>query len=386
LTVRVLLRIVILLVALALVGGMIYVAWQFAFSGPQPQVKPFATIESTDPQDIALGLILQSRAAELNAPASNDPTPIAFSIPAGELPSETALRLKNQGLVSDADLFVTLVKYRHAGNKIQAGDYLLRKNMTMDEILSAIQQGHARLVGVTIRPGMRAEEIAERLKTVGLINYNADEFVRLVKNGKYDYDFLRDRPTNAPTSIEGYLFPETYQVPFDIATDALINVFLQEFKKNLTDKMRQEATTAKMTLHEVVTLAAIIEREAQVADERPIIASVYLNRIKKKMRLQADPTVQYAMGYQAETNQWWKSPVTLEEYSSVDSPYNTYLYAGLPPGPIDSPSLASIVAVLEPAKTDYLFFLGKGDGTHVFAKTYEEQQANCQKLGYQGCQ
>jgi UPF0755 protein len=258
--------------------------------------------------------------------------------------------------------------------------------MTMDEILSAIQQGHARLVGVTIRPGMRAEEIAERLKTVGLINYNADEFVRLVKNGKYDYDFLRDRPTNAPTSIEGYLFPETYQVPFDIATDALINVFLQEFKKNLTDKMRQEATTAKKTLHEVVTLAAIIEREAQVADERPIIASVYLNRIKKKMRLQADPTVQYAMGYQAETNQWWKSPVTLEEYSSVDSPYNTYLYAGLPPGPIDSPSLASIVAVLEPAKTDYLFFLGKGDGTHVFAKTYEEQQANCQKLGYQGCQ
>src|SRR5574341_617250 len=141
-------------------------------------------------------------------------------------------------------------------------------------------------------------------------------------------------------------------------------------------------SSAKLTMFEVVTLASIVEREAAVPSERPVIASVYLNRLKKKLLLQADPTVQYAMGYQAASKQWWKTPITLEEYQHVDSPYNTYLHPGLPPGPICNPSLASSTAVLEPAQTEYLYFVGKGDGSHVFAKTYEEHQQNLQKYGY----
>jgi len=137
-----------------------------------------------------------------------------------------------------------------------------------------------------------------------------------------------------------------------------------------------------LTLHDVLTLASIVEREAVVPAERPTIASVYLNRVKEGMYLQADPTVQYAMGYQPDSGQWWKTPVTLEEYQNVNSPYNTYLYPNLPPGPIASPGASSIMAVLQPAQTTYLFFLGIGDGSHIFADTFEEHERNIQL--YQG--
>lgn len=133
-----------------------------------------------------------------------------------------------------------------------------------------------------------------------------------------------------------------------------------------------------MSIYEVVTLASIVEREAVVDEERPIIASVYLNRLNRGMYLQSDPTVQYAKGYSAESGRWW-NPMIQEEAQSVDSPYNTFLYPGLPPGPICSPGLASIQAVLYPADTPYLFFFSKGDGTHAFSKTYEEHLENMRR-------
>ncbi len=342
---------------------------------------PFPTAISIE--DNLLRVYLEQRQSDLG-PAGTDATPITFTVSPGELPADVAQHLQSQGLIRDADLFVQYLKYLHLGNKIQAGEFLLRRNMSAAEIAEALQHGRAKTVTFTIRPGWRAEEIADYLATVGLANYNKDQFLQAVKNGSAGRDdaFLRDRPKSAPPSLEGFLFPETYNVPFDISMDDLLNMVLGTFDQRLTDKLRQEVTASKMTLYEVVTLAAIVEREAAIAEERPMIASVYLNRLKKKMALQADPTVQYAMGYQAATKQWWKSPVSLDEYQNVKSPYNTYLNTGLPLGPICSPSLASIIAVLEPAQTDYLFFLGKGDGSHVFAKTYEEHQANMAKYGY----
>ncbi len=139
-----------------------------------------------------------------------------------------------------------------------------------------------------------------------------------------------------------------------------------------------------MTLREVLTLASIVERETGVDDERPMIAGVYLNRLARGIKLEADPTVQYAMGYQARTGQWWKSPVFLEEYAAVISPYNTYLNLGLPPGPIANPGLRSIEAVLKPAQHDYLFLMAAADGSgrHVFALTFAEHLENVKR--YQG--
>jgi len=156
-------------------------------------------------------------------------------------------------------------------------------------------------------------------------------------------------------------------------------LMLDTFGQRVTEKTRQQIAAQKMTLYEAVTLAAIVEREAVAAEERAIIASVFLNRLKKKMFLQSDSTAQYALGYQSATKQWWKSPVTIEELAAVNSPYNTYRNIGLPPGPICNPSLASIVAVAAPAQTEYLYFFSKGDGTHAFAKTYEEHLQNQQK-------
>lgn len=330
-------------------------------------------------EDMALYLYLQQHQDKVQKPAGTDPTPLRFTIAPGELPATIAARLEKQGLITDAEVFLNLVKYKKVATKIQAGEYVLRKTMTMDEIIEAIQHGLARMITITIRPGWRAEEIADYLATLGLKNYQREQFLRLVREGKFDYAFLKDRPKNALPSLEGYLFPETYNVPYDITNDTLIALMLETFGQRVTDKMRQQIAAPKMTLYEAITLASIVEREAVVASERPIIASVFLNRLKKKMFLQSDSTAQYALGYQSDTKQWWKSPVTIEELASVNSPYNTYRNLGLPPGPICNPSLASIAAVAEPAQTDYLFFYSKGDGTHAFAKTYEEHLQNQQK-------
>lgn len=382
------LRLAAVLVVCVLIVGVFFTIYT-ALEPKSADTGSSSTLSNDEPfptpmalEDIPLGLYLQQRRAELTAPAGQDATPVTFSVTPGELPADVASRLQSQGLIKSADLFVQWVKYRHVGTKIQAGDFVLRQTMTMDEIIEALQYGRARTVAVTIRPGWRAEEVAEYLGTLGLTGFTPDRFLQAVKSGQYDYGFLKDRPKGAPASLEGFLFPETYNVPYDVSLDVLMNLILKTFDQRYGDKLRQEAAASKMTFYEVVTLASIVEREAAVANERALIASVYLNRLNKKMMLQADPTVQYAIGYQAATKQWWKTPVTLDEYQKVNSPYNTYTRTGLPPGPIASPSLASITAVLEPAQTDYYYFLGKGDGTHVFAKTYDEHQQNMIKYGY----
>ncbi len=382
-----LLRLAAVLVACMLIVGVFFTI--YTAMAPKSEESNGSGLTSGEPfptpmalEDIPLGLYLQQHRAELTAPSGQDATPVTFSVTPGELPADVASRLQTQGLIKNADLFVQWVKYRHVGAKIQAGDYVLRQTMTMDDIIEALQHGRTRTVAVTIRPGWRAEEVAEYLGTLGLTAFTPDQFLQAVKAGNYDYGFLKDRPKGAPASLEGYLFPETYNVPYDVPLDTLMKLILSTFDQRYGDKLRQEAAASKMTFYEVVTLGSIVEREAAVASERPLIASVYLNRLKKKMMLQADPTGQYAIGYQAATKQWWKTPVTLDEYQKVDSPYNTYTHTGLPPGPIANPSLASITAVLEPAQTDYYYFLGTGDGSHVFAKTYEEHQQNMIKYGY----
>jgi UPF0755 protein len=185
----------------------------------------------------------------------------------------------------------------------------------------------------------------------------------------------------AGVSLEGFLFPDTYQLRPDATASDLVGRMLITFDERVTPEMRQQAAAQGFTLYEVLTLASIVEREAAVIEERPQIASVYLNRLSIDMMLQADPTVQYAQGYDPTTGEWWNRGLTQADYTSVDSPYNTYLYAGLPPGPIANPSLSSIQAVLNPADTPYIFFRAAcdGSGRHNFAITFEEHLANaCQ--------
>jgi len=370
------LTLVVLLAAVAVVvfGG------RYLLSGGTAQEVEAEAVQMSSVERALIGVYLNLRKNVIESPASSDSTAVVFAINPGETAATISPRLQREGLVADSQLFLYLVRYRGVDARLEAGEYELRPNMTMDEIIDTLQHGRLRDVTVTIPEGRRAEEVAALLEEAGVVD--GEVFMALVRGGSADYDFLSDRPVDAPATLEGFLFPETYRIPVGYDAMQILDLMLGTFGERFSSEMRQAATDKGMTVHQVVTLASIVEREAVVAEERPIIANVYLNRLEQGMYLQSDPTVQYSLGYQEDTGQWWKIPMSLEEDVPVDSPYNTYMYPDLPPGPICSPGLASIQAVLEPAETTYLFFFSKFDGSHAFAETYEEHLRN-QEL-YQG--
>jgi len=376
------------LVFIVVIGVLIGAAiglYRFATQPPATASAPMQLAPEVSPpteaaevpgsmEQMALKLYLDFRKADVDKSASDDPTLVDFSIEPGDTAQTVASRLKRLGLISDPELFRYLIRYRELDGSLEVGDYQLAANMTMDEIIQHLLHGRSKERVVTVPEGLRMEEISELLAQTEIVD--ADQFLTLAREGRFDYPFLKDRPPDAPTSLEGFLFPDTYRVPLDYDAAAVIDLMLQNFDRQFTSDLRDRATAQGMSIYEVVTYASIVEREAVIPDERPTIAAVYLNRIKQGMYLQSDPTAQYALGYQPETGQWWKIPMSLETDMKVDSPYNTYLYPGLPPGPICNPGMASIRAVLYPANTDYLFFYSRGDGSHVFAQTYEEHLAN----------
>ncbi len=336
------------------------------------------SIDISSLEKTLLGLYLSLRGAEIEQPVGESAGLIPFTIQPGETAASIAPRLEQQGLIRDAELFRLLVRYRGVDNQLQAGEYELSPAMNMEEIINYLTQGRTKAIKLAVIEGWRSEEIAELAVESGL--GSRDEFMDLVRLGEYNHTFLQGRPLGSPPSLEGFLFPDTYLLPTDASPADLIREMLNTFDKRLTPAMREQAKLRGMTIYEVVTLASIVEREAAIPQERPIIASVYLNRLKQGMYLQADPTVQYALGFQEEQGTWWRK--LSEEDLEINSLYNTYKYAGLPPGPICNPGLASLEAILQPAETEYLYFVRndlKGDGSHVFAKTFAEHLANMQK-------
>ncbi len=361
-----------LLVILILLGGAILLGWRYLLSAEGASESNTISVEMSSLGRSLLGFYLGFRQGEIESPASDDPTPILFTVTPGETAVTIATRLERAGLIRDAVLFRLLVRYRGVDGQLEAGDYQLRPNMSLEEIVNALQSGRPSETTITIPEGWRAEEIAETLEERGPVE--AEEFLRTVREGEFEYDFLSDRPEGI--SLEGYLFPDTYGVPPDFEAAQIIDMMLANFARRFTAEMRQEVTRRGMSIHEVLTVASLVEREARIPEERPIIASIYLNRLETGWLLESDATAQYALGYQEGTGQWWKSPVSLDEMIQIHSPYNTYLYPGLPPGPICNPGLASIQAVINPAETNYLFLYHKGDGSHAFAETYEEHLEN----------
>jgi UPF0755 protein len=312
---------------------------------------------------------------QLTQPAGDDPSPVTFVVEQGETPASIAKRLKEMGLISDAGLFVRLVSYTGTASKIQAGTFRLRATMTMGEVITALQHARQEEITVTIPEGLRAEEIASLLAKKGLVD--ANKFMALVRAGVASYPALAGRPPGA--TLEGYLFPDTYRVvPGQTNAENMVDLLLRTFDRRFDANLRKKAAERGMTVFQVVTLASLVEREAVVPAERPLIAGVFLNRWKDNTVLNADPTIQYALGYQADAGTWWKKPLSLDDLQ-LDSPYNTYIHPGLPPGPICNPGLASLKAVITAPPTDYYYFVARGDGTHVFARTLEEHQANVEK-------
>lgn len=306
--------------------------------------------------------------------------PILFTVAPDETSDSVAARLHDLGLIRSTLYFKGKMRLRGSDSKLKAGKYSLHTGMSVDEILDTITSTTAsgspvasHYVEFRVQEGWRTEQVAQLLVSKGLIK-SPDEFYAALKDPSLNrYDFLTSRPSWA--TLEGYLFPDTYQVPPGTPAKDIVELMLQDFDGRVPAGMRQDLPPG-YNFYQVLTIASIVEREAAVDSERPIIASVYYNRLKQNppMPLDADPTVQYAIGQQPN---WW--PVLQASDLSKDSQYNTYLHPGLPPGPICNPSLKSIQAALHPAQTDYLYFVAKGDGTHAFARTYEEQQQNIQR-------
>jgi len=303
----------------------------------------------------------------LNTPAAADATPIDVVVQPGQDAGTVAARLAELGLVSNADLLRMYMRYRGLDDQIEAGNFTLNKAMTVQAIAEALTQARPDETQVRVWEGWRVEQVAESLAQQPYLNFNPEEFMRHITSGAQSasaYSFQADLPPTA--SLEGFLFPDTYQFAPSTSTSEILNRFLDEFDRRVTLQMRADAAARGLSLYQVITLASIIEREAVHDAERPIIASVYLNRLAVNMKLDADPTTQYAI---ATSNNWW--PRLNFDPRTIDHPYNTYVYPGLPPGPIANPGLASIKAAIYPAQTSYYFFQAKCDGSkyHNFAVT-----------------
>jgi UPF0755 protein len=337
-----------------------------------------ADFSPTSVERMVIGLYLRYRQDDVERRAGDQEAPVPFTIEPGETAVTIAARLLEDGIITDAELFRLYIRYHGVDARLEAGNFELRRNMTMEEVAEALQQARMEEVTVTVVPGWRAEEVAEMLERENVMP--GDAFLALVRQGTFAYAVLSDRPEGS--SLEGYLFPETYRLPAQATALDLVERMLKTFDERVTPEMRGSIQAQGLTIHRALTIASIVQREGVVAEELPIIADVYLNRIEQGMPLQADPTFQYARGYDPATDKWW-APFDVEDVELVQSPYNTFLNPGLPPGPICSPSQAALEAVAFPADTNYLFFYSKGDGTHAFAVTYEEHLANQARYGGQ---
>jgi UPF0755 protein len=298
-----------------------------------------------------------------------------FTIEIGESADSVASHLQSVGLIQDAESFRAYLIYSGLDTSIQAGEYQLSTAMSALDIAHQLQDATPEEVTFVVLPGWRMEEIAESLPTSGLsITY--DEFLRAAKRPPRGFDFLAGAGT-----VEGFLYPDSYIFSRSVSSaEEMIAEMLRNFAAHLTPDLRNGFEQQGLTPYQAVILASMVEREAVHEDEQAQIASVYLNRLKIEMKLEADPTVQYAIGYNFLQQTWWTNPLTLLDLQ-VNSVYNTYKYEGLPPSPIANPGPGALQAVASPAETPYLFFRARCDGSgfHEFSETFDEHlQSGCQ--------
>ena len=301
----------------------------------------------------------------LMLPPTSSEEIVNFEVPIGSSSRAIAKQLVEQKLIRSEYAFRIIIRHRGTGRRLRAGIYALRRNMALWHIVDEFEKGQVTLASWTVPEGLTTSAIAELWETTGF--GTAEAFREAAESSC----LLKQYGLGGKT-IEGYLFPNTYKFAKGITAEKAVEMMLNEFKQQWTETFDEEARNLGLTRHEIVTLASVIEKEAQSKSERPRIASVFHNRLTRKWRLQADPTVLYALGNP-------KRLLTRADLS-VDSPYNTYKYRGLPPGPIANPGIDSIIATLRPEKTDYFYFVAIGEGKHHFSKTLSEHNRMIRKI------
>lgn len=319
---------------------------------------------------------LASRQEELHRAVGSDDSPLRFIVNLGDAPRVIAENLRAQNLILDADLFVDYVQAEGLDVQLEAGTYFLNQTQTLAQIAVALTDSRFSQIPFRILEGWRREEIAEIIDQNGLFSFTGADFLAVTAPGTiFDTRLVEQSGLPPNASLEGFLFPNTYQLPPEITAAELRDFLTQTFLETTGLQFQLDAAEQGLSLYQAVTLASIIEREAVHDDEHPLIASVYRNRLANGLRLEADPTIQF--GLHGERGRWWPS-LTISDYRGVNSPYNTYLIDGLPPGPIANPGLSAIRAAIYPAESSYFYFRAKCDGSnyHNFAITYDEHLAN----------
>jgi UPF0755 protein len=336
-----------------------------AFGPPSPALSAV--------QRFRIGIELGLRADDLLQPADNAAAPVRFDIGLNEPTSQIVSRLWSAGLVREGSLFTDYLIYTGFDTQLLAGAYQLSSSMTSVQVAAALLDPTPGTVTFVILPGWRLEEIAAALPSAG-VSVSPEDF--LLAAWSPPDGFVLPFELAQDSSLEGYLLPGSYEIDRDANALGLLTTLLAAFPASNEELLAGFATQG-LSLHKAVVLASIVQREAVVTEEMPLIASVFLNRIAQNMPLEADPTVQYAIGYDETSGSWWKTPLNSADLAAGSS-YNTYTAAGLPPGPIAAPSYEALWAVGHPETSDYLFFQAAcdGSGLHVFALTYEEHIAN----------
>jgi len=291
--------------------------------------------------------------------------PVHIVVPQGADTQAIAKILASEGIVDNAAMFRLRARIDAVDDELKPGEYDLTTGMQYEVVVDRLVAGPSiDYVNVTIPEGFTIAQMAERLEQQAGIPAGEFSDLALKQSASFatDFAFLEDVHTS---SLEGYLFPKTYRVTGGSTARDAIEMMLAQFESEISQVDLSYARSRNLDFHDVVTIASMIEREASVADERPVVSSVIYNRLDKKMRLEIDATIEYILP--------GTRPRLLNKHLKIDSPYNTYMYGGLPPGPIASPGLASLEAAAHPAETAYLYYVLTGtDGSHTFAKTLEE--------------
>jgi len=335
---------------------------EVAFGPPATNLDPL--------QRLQLSILLLYQTDQLHNPAASSGDEVRFEIPLGESPLVIASRLESAGIILDSQSFINYLKYSGLDTTLQAGTYSLSPTNSPVELAQILQDATPSEITFSILPGWRMEEIAATLPTSGL-EITPEEFLLAASTPT----LLNSLPPEIPgnQSLEGFLSPGSYRIPRQTNHEQLLNILIGEFESQLSLDLLNGFERQGLNLHQAVTLASIVERETIVAEEMPIIASVFLNRLAMGMPLEADSTVQYAVGFNPDQNTWWTNPLSMSDLQ-FNSPYNTYIYAGLPPGPIANPGSRAIRAVAFPAQSPYFYFRATCDesGRHDFSETFDE--------------
>jgi UPF0755 protein len=306
---------------------------------------------------------------QVQTPTSTRSQPVNIHIAEGESPDEIAQDLQAKGLIRNKDVFVYYLRYTGARSRLQAGDFTLDRNMSMAQITDVLQHSRPSQLSIRLPEGYTVQLMAQEAQKAGL--GTAAEYIAAAREQGWQYDFLKERP--AGSTLEGFLFPDSYQLDRSAGVHDLIKRQLDRFAEVFTPDMRAQASQKGVSVYALVTMASMVEREVNRDPDRGRVCSVFYNRLSRGQNLEVDATVLYGLGK-------WHETVTAADLAR-DTPYNTYLHAGLPPGPISNPGLAAMTACLAPESTNYIHYFTDPRGTTHFASSDAEFEQQKRQFG-----